>query len=132
MNKFVVMLEDDSDDRYLTSETLSELNIDIHIQYFSSSNELLAFLSEGVKPSLILVDYNSTPENGKQVLQRIRQDPNLSEIPVVILSENCLSSNRNECYALGANSFIRKPDNITETQKKIATFFKYWFEVAEV
>jgi response regulator RpfG family c-di-GMP phosphodiesterase len=132
MNKFVAMLEDDSDDRYLTGETLSELNIDIPIQYFSSSHDLLKFLSNNPKPSLILLDYNSIPENAKGVLQKIKQDPNLSEIPVVVLSDNDHPSYKNECYALGASSFIKKPDNLTETRKKIGTFFKYWFEVAEV
>ena len=131
MNKFVVMLEDDSDDRYLTTETLSELRIDIPVKYFSSSRELMRFLYGNAKPSLILLDYNSTPENAKQLLARIKMDSNLNEIPVVILSDNDLAAYKNECYALGASSFIKKPDNIKETQDKIATFFKYWFEVAE-
>ena len=132
MNKLVVMLEDDSDDRYLTSETLAELNIDVPVKFFSSSNELLEFLKNNTKPSLILLDYNSTPENAKQVLQRIKSDNNLKEIPVVVLSDNDLPAYKKECYALGASSFIKKPDNVKETQEKIATFFKYWFEVAEV
>jgi two-component system, response regulator len=132
MNKFVAMLEDDSDDRYLTSETLAELNIDVPIHYYSSSQDLLASLSNDPKPSLILLDYNSIPENAKEVLKKIRQDSGLSEIPVVVLSDTDLPAYKNQCYALGASSFIKKPDNLEETQKKIGTFFKYWFEVAEV
>jgi CheY-like chemotaxis protein len=132
MNKFVAMLEDDSDDRYLTGETLAELHIDVPVKYFSSSGELLQFLANNPKPSLILLDYNSTPENAKQVLAKIKADRNLNEIPVVILSDNDLPAYKNECYALGASSFIKKPDTIEKTREKIATFFKYWLEVAEV
>lgn len=126
------MLEDDRDDRYLTSEILSELNIGIPVQFFSTSSDLMEYLLHNPKPSLILLDYNSTPENAKQVLQKIKADAGFNSIPVVVLSDNDHDVYKNECYALGASSFIKKPGNIKDTQDKIATFFKYWIEVAEV
>ena len=132
MSKLIAMLEDDSDDRYLTSEALQELNLDIHVHFFTSSDELFRYLFQQSRPSLILVDYNSTPENAKQVLQKLKADEGLCDIPVVILSDNDLDVYKNECYKLGAASFIKKPGNIKETKNKIATFFKYWLEVAEV
>ena len=131
MDKYVVMLEDDNDDRYLTNETLSELGIDIPIKFFSDSNTLFDYLSFS-KPSLLLIDYNATPDNGLEVLKKIKANPALSELPVVILSDNNLPHYKNECYAAGASSFIKKPDTLEATRQKIGTFFKYWFEVAEV
>ena len=71
-------------------------------------------------------------ENAKQVLQKVKANAAWSEIPVVILSDSDQDIYKNECYALGAASFIKKPGNIKDTSSKIATFFKYWFEVAEV
>jgi hypothetical protein len=46
----------------------------------------------------------------------------------------CITSLRPRAFAVkpGAASFIKKPDTHQQTQQKIGTFFKYWFEVAEV
>ena len=132
MSKFIAMLEDDSDDRYLTSDTLSELKIDVPVKYFSSSTELIRSLQTDARPALILLDYNSTPDNAREVLAKIKADETLKEIPVVVLSDNDWDSYKKQCYASGASSFIKKPDTIEKTREKIATFFKYWFEVAEL
>jgi CheY-like chemotaxis protein len=132
MSKYVLMLEDDTDDRYITSETLSELGIDIDIKFFSNSNEVFKFLSTSEKPVLMLIDFNATPENGIEVLKKLKISEQYKEIPVVILSDNNIPQYRTKAYANGAASFIKKPDTHQQTREKIETFFRYWFEVAEV
>lgn len=127
-----MMLEDDSDDRYLTNETLSDLDITVPIKFFSSSKTFFDFLSVSEKPSLILIDYNLTPENGVAILKRLKAHPSFYEIPVVILSDNDYPKFKKECYLNGASSFIKKPGTLEATRQKIATFFKYWFDVVEV
>ncbi len=126
------MLEDDSDDRYLVREVLADLGIDVPVRFFTESHELFEFLGRAEKPSLILVDYNAVPDNGIEVLKKLKNDESYREIPVAILSDSDLAKYRGECYALGASTFIKKPDTLEATKEKIGTFFKYWFEVAEV
>jgi CheY-like chemotaxis protein len=132
MIKQVLMLEDDSDDRYLVREVLADLGIDVPVRFFTESHELFEFLSRAEKPSLILVDYNAVPDNGIEVLKKLKNEEAYREIPVAILSDSDLPKYRSECYALGASTFIKKPDTLEATKEKIGTFFKYWFEVAEV
>ena len=132
MDKYVLMLEDDKDDRSLVKETLSELVIDVPLRFFSSSEDLFEYLSQADKPSLILLDDNSTPDDGMTVLRKLKSDARFQEIPVVILSENDLPSARKESYLLGASSFIKKPDSLEGTRKKIGLFFTYWLEVVEL
>ena len=126
------MLEGDGDDRYITQQTLSELGIDIPIKFLSNSIDFFQFLSASEKPALILVDYNSNPDNGLEVLKNLKSHPNYADIPVVILSDSDHPKYKNECYRYGASSFIKKPDTLEATNKKIASFFNYWFNVAEV
>jgi CheY-like chemotaxis protein len=123
MNPFVLMLEGDGDDRYITEQTLSEPDISVSMQFSSNSAEFFTVLSEERKPALILIDYNSVPDNGIQVLKRLRENPNYDDIPVVILSDSNLGKYRNECYRCGASSFIKKPDTTKATNQKIASFF---------
>ena len=132
MNKSVWIIEDDSDDRYLTKETLSDLNIDVPLHFLSSSDELFEALSTSELPSLILVDYNTTPDNGLEVLKKLKTHQRYNKLPVVILSDSNFTRYKDECYQYGACSFIKKPDTIETTQQKIGTFFKYWLEVVEL
>ena len=124
------MLEDDSDDRLLTNEVLASLKVHLQIDFFSDSESLFHSLSRK-RPNLILVDFNSAPENGLQVLKRLKSNKSLQNIPVSILSDSNLSKYREECYSEGASSFITKPTSLNETRKKITAFFTYWMEVAE-
>ena len=131
MPKSIWIVEDDSDDRYLTQETLAALNINVPVKFLSSSKELFESLDSSQEPSLILIDYNIAPDNGLEVLKKLKQHEVHSKYPVVILSDSDLSRYKNECYRHGASSFIKKPNTLEGTHQKIGTFFKYWLEVAE-
>ena len=125
------MLEDDSDDRYITNEAIETMGFQIDIDFFPQSSDLFNFLNT-TKPDLILVDYNSTPENGIQVLKKLKQATALRSIPVVILSDSDHPKYRAECYAEGASTFVKKPTSVDKTDRKIKSFFTYWTEVAAV
>jgi len=130
--KLVLMLEDDTDDRYITETTLEELGLDVPIRFLSKSDELFQYLHENALPALILIEYNSVPENGIEVLKKIKRSEKWNSIPVVLLSDNDFERYRKQAYAFGASSYIRKPADVEGTKQKIHSFFKYWFEVAEV
>jgi len=132
MRKLILMLEDDSDDRYVTESAITDLGLDVEIKFFLNSNQFLNALSTEDKASLLLIDYNSVPENGLEVLKKIKNLSVMNSVPVVILSDSNTEKYRNECYAYGVSSFIRKPRTVEDTAKKIETFFKYWLNVAEV
>jgi CheY-like chemotaxis protein len=129
--KNILMLEDDSDDRYLTKNAIEELGLDVDIKFFSNSNEFLNYLTT-TQPSLLLIDYNSNPENGIQILKKIKELKPVNEVPVIILSDSSSEKYKAECYAFGASSFIKKPQTEESTANKIKTFFSYWLTVAEV
>lgn len=130
--KMVYMLEDDADDRSITETTIAELGFDIDIRFFLNSDAFFNFLKTADKASLILVDYNSKPDNGLEVLKKIKKDAIHNSTPVVILSDSTIARYRDECYAEGASSFIQKPSKVDKTHAVIRKFFEYWFDVAAV
>lgn len=130
--KLVYMLEDDSDDRYITETTIAELDLPIEIRFFSDSSHFVNFLSEAETASLILIDYNSKPDNGVDVLKTIKASNKHSGTPVVILSDSQLARFKAECYANGASSFIQKPSKMDKTKFVVQEFFNYWLQVAEI
>jgi CheY-like chemotaxis protein len=132
MRKLILMLEDDSDDRYITESAVADLGLDVEINFFSDSNQFIKSVSTTDRPSLLLIDYNSVPENGLEVLKKIKSLQPINSVPIVILSDSNSEKYRSECYAYGASSFIKKPRTVESTANKIETFFKYWLNVAEV
>lgn len=130
--KLVYMLEDDSDDRSITESTISELQLPINLHFFSNSSHFLSFLQAAPKASIILLDYNSHPDNGLQVLKNIKGYEVHKSTPVIILSDNSLPHYKDECYAHGASSFIQKPALTGRSKEMIEKFFSYWFNIVQV
>lgn len=128
--QYVLMLEDDVDDRYITESTIKELGYDIPIKFLAYGRELIAYLTESEEPALILIDYN--PVTGADTLRQLKTHPDFNHIPVVVLSEVASPNHVRQCYQVGANSFIKKPDTAGMTKYKIEIFFKYWFKIAEI
>ena len=128
---FDLMLEEDPDDRQITESALLDLGFDVPVKYVKYSTELFEALKAEEKPSLILIDYNSTPAPATEVLKELRSDEDCKHIPTVVLGEGLSEKFIKECYQLGANSYITKPASTKGTKDKIETFFKYWMNVAE-
>ncbi|MBO9571310.1 MAG: response regulator [Chitinophagaceae bacterium] len=131
MADYILMLEDDSDDRYFTESTLEELQLNVPIKFSLFSNELLNKIIVD-PPSMIILGYNTYPVTGVEILKKVKSDSRLSYIPVVILSEDISIDKVREYYKSGANSVIKKPSTVSDTHTKIKTFFNYWMNVAEL
>jgi CheY-like chemotaxis protein len=127
---YILMIEDDPDDRYLTQSVLEELPVSVPIEFISSTSQLFPRLNERL-PILIVMDYNLHQETGIELLQKIKSDKKFSHIPVVILGDTNNPDFTSLCYREGANSYITKPTTIEGTRNKIGLFFRYWLEVAE-
>ena len=128
--KLVFMLIADQDDRLLTAETLQELGHNVPIRFLSRSVELFEALKEQT-PSIILIDYNTTPDTGLDILKELKANLAYSSIPVVILTDSPLWQHHAECYSNGASTVIKKPETSQMTTNKISIFFDYWVNVAE-
>jgi len=132
MQPYVLMLQTDPDDRYITESTLDEISNNIPVQFISSMEEMDKTIVEFGQPVVILVNDQGSAQQGPIIVRKLKSNPLYSHLPVVILGEVTTSEYIQECYRAGANTFIIKPSTVAETRKKIATFFSYWFDVAEV
>lgn len=134
MSRFILMLEHDEDDRYLTSAIFSEMKFSIPVQYVFTSEELYESLSRRMVdlPSLILLNQNLMPEGAVAVLERLKSSENWKHIPVIILAGYSSPELIHNCYAAGAASVILKPDTERGSIRKITLLLEYWFEAVEL
>lgn len=137
MNRTILMLEDDEDDRYITQTIMDDNAYNVCIKFVSNSHDLFDNLRSWHAdstpfPSLIILDYHTFPMNASQILKELKSDAALMHIPVVVLSGTGNGEIIRQCYREGASSFIRKPSTSLGTNMKISTFIKYWFETVEL
>jgi CheY-like chemotaxis protein len=81
------------------------------------------------RPGVILLDLNLPGTDGRQVLNEIKRDERLHDIPVVVLTTSADERDISACYRAGANSYIQKPVDIDGFMKAIERLNGYWFEV---
>ena len=130
MQSYVLMLQTDVDDIYITESTLSEIGNTIPVQFISTLEEMEQHVAKNGEPSVILLNDRGTLNRGLQVLKKLKTNSTYAHIPVVMLGEYTTSDYIKEIYKAGANTYIVKPSSVAATRKKIETFFRYWFEVA--
>jgi two-component system response regulator len=134
---FVLIAEDDADDRFLMQKALDESGNTIKIEFVENGVELLAHLN-GIRtqesgnsyPRFIMLDLNMPKMDGREVLKSIKTNEEFRKIPVIIFSTTKNQLEVKRCYDLGANTYIVKPVNfelLVETIQQIRT---YWLQTA--
>ncbi len=80
------------------------------------------------RPGLILLDLNLPGLDGRQVLERIRQDASLRDIPVIILSTSDNPKDVQSCYQFGVSAYLLKPVDMDRFERMVRLFKEFWLE----
>ncbi|MDJ0364069.1 response regulator [Hymenobacter sp. H14-R3] len=83
-------------------------------------------------PALVLLDLNLPGTDGRAVLESLKRDPQLHTIPVIIFSTSSSSRDIEDCYRLGANSYLTKPLEYSALEEKIRLTINYWLGASEL
>ena len=83
-------------------------------------------------PAIVLLDLNMPGTDGRTVLDTIKHDARLRSIPVVIFTTSSNTKDIEECYRLGANSYMTKPVNYVALEEKARLIVQYWLESSEL
>ena len=137
----ILVADDDPDDRMLTRDAFEESRLRNVLEMVEDGEELMDYLNhrgkysgDGAKPhpSLILLDLNMPRKDGREALKEIKTNPNLRNIPVVVLTTSKAEEDILRTYDLGVNSFIIKPVTFDGMVDVVKTIGKYWFELVEL
>lgn len=135
----ILLVEDNQDDYEATLRSLKKNHLMNPVHWCRNGQDALDYLNKrGVyakdrsvnRPSLVLLDLNMPGIDGRQVLQKIKSDLKLRSIPVVILTTSADSKDIDQCYSIGASTYIQKPVSFDGLTEAIRTMKDYWFGVA--
>jgi len=128
----ILLVEDNADDIELTLRVLKSHHIANEVIVARDGEEALAFLFEAQQvyakelPSVVLLDLKMPKVDGLEVLRRIRSEPRTSKLPVVILTTSSEERDIVASYALGANSYVKKPVEFEEFSEAVRCLGLYW------
>ena len=128
----LLLVEDDAGDELITREALADNRINTSLHVAHDGQEGLDFLyrrgrfADAPRPALILLDLNLPKYDGRQLLERIKSDPDLWHIPVVVLTTYAAEEDIVRSYQLHANAYVTKPvdvDKFIRAVRQIDEFF---------
>jgi CheY-like chemotaxis protein len=128
----VLLVEDDPGDELMTREAFEDNKIGNTLHVVRDGEEALDFLyrrgdhTDAPRPDLILLDLNLPKYDGRQVLEKIKSDPELAHIPVVVLTTSAAEEDILRSYKLHANAYVTKPvdlDQFIAAVRQIDDFF---------
>ena|SRR5579859_5169682 len=114
----ILLIEDNPADARLVSLALKGLGHPYRLKVVSNGVEALDFLKKrdqyfyATLPDFILLDWRLPGVDGREILRQIRQDRDLTDIPVAVLSGLDADEMLTEAYVAGANVFVDKPVNL--------------------
>jgi two-component system response regulator len=135
MSKTILLVEDNPDDVKLTLRAFKRNNMLNPIVVARDGVEALDFLfardayaerAGKPPPTLVILDLKLPKLDGLEVLRAIRGDERTKLIPVVILTSSKEQQDLMQGYALGANSYVRKPVDFTEFMEAVRLLGIYW------
>jgi CheY-like chemotaxis protein len=131
----VLLVEDNPNDQELTLRALKKKNLCNRIHVVSDGAEALDFIfgkgnyvgrTAADLPKVVLLDIKLPKVNGIEVLQKVKSDPALRSLPIVMLTSSKEGPDVQECYRLGANSYIVKPVDMEQFLTAVQNIGLYW------
>ncbi len=134
----ILIVEDNPDDEALTIRALKKNDIRNEVVIARDGSEALEYLFATAKfedrdpaqlPILVLLDLKLPKIGGLEVLERLRADPRTKLLPVVVLTSSIEDQDLTTSYALGANSYVRKPVDFIEFTEAVRQLGLYWLRL---
>ncbi|HEY0741300.1 MAG TPA: response regulator [Chryseosolibacter sp.] len=109
----VYLVDDDVDDLEFVQEALVTNSYKGPVDTASNGQQLMErLITTTAKPDVIILDLNMPLLDGFQALHQIKSNPDLSRIPVIILTASASKEDEVRCLALGCQSYFQKPNRL--------------------
>jgi two-component system, chemotaxis family, response regulator Rcp1 len=126
----ILLVEDSQADAILIEEALRQVSIEDEIERVTDGERALARLRSGPKPGLMLLDLNLPRMDGRAVLAEVKSDPELREIPVIVLTTSSAPADIAFAYGHHANSYVRKPLGLEALVEAARAIRDFWLRTA--
>jgi chemotaxis family two-component system response regulator Rcp1 len=134
----ILLVEDTETDAKIIERALREAKWEHRLTVIRDGRKALDYLvglaaskkKADLVPDLILLDLNLPGLDGAQLLARIKSDPHLRILPVVVLTTSPRDEDILQSYHAGANTYFQKPSEYPRYRELVNTLRRYWVDTA--
>ena len=117
----ILLVEDIEINREMMMELLGNAGLKVRV----AENGLDAVREvKTVRPDAVLMDCQMPVMDGYEAARALRSDPQLRDLPIIALTANALSSDRERCFAAGMNAYLSKPVDLAELMRTLTQWIK--------
>jgi CheY-like chemotaxis protein len=134
----ILLVEDNKGDVGLIEEVFEEAKIWNNLHIAEDGEEAMLYLhaegkfSGSQRPDIILLDLNLPKKDGREVLRKIKEDSNLKNIPVVVLTTSNAEKDILGAYNLHANAYVTKPLDFDQFINVVGSIVNFWLEIVQL
>ncbi len=134
----ILLVEDSPDDACLTIEALKDGKVRNQVNHVEDGEEAMCFLrrtgphAQAPRPDLVLLDLCLPKKSGREVLEEIKQDPELRRIPVVIMTTVNDREEIRQAYDRHANCYVNKPVDLDEFIGVVRSIEDFWLTIVKL
>jgi len=134
-DQVILLVEDNATDVMLIKRAFTKAGLRNPIASVADGDRAVAYLGGTGEyadrrahplPGLILLDLKLPRRSGLEVLEWMKQQPDLRRIPVVVLTSSAESVDVRRAYDAGANSYLVKPVVFDELHRMLQSVDEYW------
>jgi two-component system, chemotaxis family, response regulator Rcp1 len=134
----ILLVEDQPADVRLTEEVLKQGKVVNDLYAVEDGESAMRFLrregefADAPVPDLVILDLNLPRMDGKEVLQEIKGDPGLRQIPVLMLTTSAAERDIVDAYASHVNAYITKPIDLDEFVAVVSSIKQFWLSIVRL
>lgn len=134
----ILLAEDNPNDVQMTERAFEKGKFLNNLHVVGDGVEAMKYLrkkgeyTDATRPDIVLLDLEMPRMDGKEVLADIEDDPELAQIPVVVLTSSEAERDVVESYKHNANAYLTKPVGYKEFQEIVRQIESFWFEVVKL
>lgn len=124
----ILIVEDNPDDEVLLLRQLRKAQLDQHVKVISDGKEAVEYLNStdrhGDEILALFLDLNLPGINGLHILERVRANPRIRGLPVIVMTSSNSPEDLERCHQLGVSCYVQKPITFATFSKAIADSFQ--------
>lgn len=134
----ILLVEDDPGDELITREAFEHNKLKNRLHVAHDGEEGLNYLyrrgefADAPRPDLILLDLNLPKYDGRQLLEKVKSDPDLAQIPVVVLTTSSAEEDILKSYKLHANAYVTKPVDLDQFMRAVRQIDEFFVQVVRL
>jgi CheY-like chemotaxis protein len=134
----ILLVEDNPDDIVLTREAIGDARIANELNAVMDGEAAMAYLrkegefADAPRPDIVILDLNLPKKDGREVLREIRAEPNLTSLPIIVLSTSGAEDDIVGAYAEHVNAYIQKPVDFDEFLRVVRSMEEFWLSIVKL